>query len=206
MLTVCNRWALEFVEINGVWKHAFWAIILELAENQSLDPHSYGVIENELGWVNISEYELIPTNVWVSPEALWLHHVISGFESLYLDGIPANMIFSVQTYVIPFDGGHPSDVVYYNGIPGDVYFIQVYDIPWDIYSMHVLWGEHLRAQSFYTTQLAKPPAVRRNEYRWILLHLILSTCDPHWCAVYNLLYGAWPKNISPGFLPCNSWY
>ncbi|GLJ47151.1 hypothetical protein SUGI_0995550 [Cryptomeria japonica] len=169
-MAIFCHFPLEFVEINGVVREGFWELISRQTEFQRKHLKIYGQIERELGWVNISKYRM--AFHWQTAEEHWLCNFIRSIRSF----MPVYG-FILKTYIIPFNGGIPH---------GDVFFVQIYcDGP---YCMDYLREQHLRAQSFYTLQHAKTPAVRREENRLILLHLIVSTCDPHWIVVYNFLY------------------
>ncbi|GLJ47014.1 hypothetical protein SUGI_0992600 [Cryptomeria japonica] len=142
---------LEIGEFYGVMKQDFWTKISGLAEYQKQHPELYGQIEQELEWVDVTRFK--SQENCSTAEERWLYRVIRDHVSL----IPTKI------YVIPFRGSLPGEVVYYNGIPGDVYFVQVYGS--EPYPMMSLRDEHLRAQRFYSVQLAELPSDRAERIR-----------------------------------------
>ncbi|GLJ47032.1 hypothetical protein SUGI_0992900 [Cryptomeria japonica] len=174
-MSSAQRFPLEFAEIEGVGKEDFWTVISGLAEIQKEHPELYGQVEIELEWVDVTLFKY-PAN-WPGEEERWLHGVIRELES---NGVPA------KTYVIPFRGSIVDEVVYCDGIPGDVLFFRVHGA--EPYPMMPLRDEHVLAQSYYSEKLAELPSVRKEKLRLKLEQRIASTYDPHWTRVYNFLY------------------
>ncbi|GLJ47012.1 hypothetical protein SUGI_0992580 [Cryptomeria japonica] len=177
-MSSAHNFPLEFAEIDGVVKQDFWRLISGLAEYQKQHADLYGQIENELEWVDVNKFK--SQENYSTAEERWLHRVIRDLE------LSANGSRAKKTYVVPFRGSLPGEVVYYDGIPGDVYFIVVYGA--EPYPMKSLRDEHLLAQYFYSLQLSEGPSARREKLRLKLQRLIASTSDPHWTAIYNSLF------------------
>ncbi|GLJ47859.1 hypothetical protein SUGI_1010680 [Cryptomeria japonica] len=118
-------------------------------------------------------------NDWPSAEERWLHRFIIFLQSCKpRKGIP------VETYVVPFYDGLPSGVMNFNAVPSDVVFVQLYaDEP---NPMDFLRKRHLYIQSLYNSHMS--PAVRREQNRIVILHLIDCSNDPLGPAIYDLLF------------------
>ncbi|GLJ47852.1 hypothetical protein SUGI_1010510 [Cryptomeria japonica] len=155
-MSISHGFPLEFAEIDGVVKDDFWTLISRLAENQKQHPEFNGEIENELEWVNISQFKS-PQN-WPSAEERWLHRIAINLDK-------SEKRLPGKTYVIPFRG---------EGIPGDVYVVHLYSCMVSLRHgfMVCLRQEHLGAQSFYRVQFAELPSVRRAKL------LFASKCNP----------------------------